>query len=81
MIAAVTPSGNAFDEAMRLAERLAAMAPNAVASAKELIEQAGGRTLAEQLGAERDHFIDNLFHPNGEEGMRAFFEKRAPRFS
>lgn len=81
VIAAVTPSGNAFDEAMRLAERLAAMAPNAVASAKELIEQAGGRTLAEQLGAERDHFIDNLFHPNGEEGMRAFFEKRAPRFS
>ena len=81
VVAAVMPSGNAFDEAMRLAERLAEMAPTAVASAKELIEQANGRSFAEQLDAERDHFIDNLFHPNGEEGMRAFFEKRAPRFS
>lgn len=81
VVAAVTPSGNAFDEAVRLAERLAAMAPNALASAKELLEQASGRTLAEQLGAERDHFLDNLFHGNGEEGMRAFMAKRAPRFS
>lgn len=81
VVGAVMPSGHAFDEAIRLAERLAEMAPNAVASAKELIEQAAGRTLAEQLAAERDHFIDNLFHANGEEGMRAFFAKRAPRFS
>ena len=27
-----------------------------------------------------DHFIDNLFHPNGAEGLQAFFDKRAPRF-
>jgi enoyl-CoA hydratase/carnithine racemase len=81
VVAAVVPSGSAFEEAIRLAERLAAMAPNAIASAKELLEQASGRTLAEQLGAERDHFLDNLFHDNGEEGMRAFIDKRAPRFS
>ena len=81
MVAAVVPSGSAFEEAIRLAERLAAMAPNAMASAKELLELASGRTLAEQLGTERDHFLDNLFHDNGQEGMRAFIEKRAPRFS
>jgi enoyl-CoA hydratase/carnithine racemase len=80
VVAEVTPSGSAFDEAMRLAERLAAMAPNAIASAKELLEHAGGRSLAEQLGAERDHFLDNLFHANGEEGLQAFLEKRTPRF-
>ena len=34
-----------------------------------------------RLGAERDRFLDNLFHDNGEEGMRAFIEKRAPRFA
>jgi enoyl-CoA hydratase/carnithine racemase len=81
VVAAVTAPGQAFDEAMRLAERLAAMAPNAVASAKELIEQASGSTFSEQLAAERDHLLDNLFHANGDEGIRAFLEKRAPRFS
>lgn len=81
VVSAVTLSGLAFDEAMRLAERLGAMAPNAVASGKELIEQASGRTFPQQLAAERDHLIDNLFHANGEEGIRAFLEKRPPRFS
>jgi len=36
---------------------------------------------AEQLAAERDHLLDTLFHDNGGEGLRAFLEKRAPRFS
>jgi enoyl-CoA hydratase/carnithine racemase len=57
------------------------MAPNAVASAKELIEQANGTTFSAQLAAERDHFLDNLFHVNGAEGIQAFLEKRAARFS
>lgn len=81
VVAAVTPAGHAFDEALCLAERLGAMASNAVASAKELVEQANATSFSAQLAAERDHFLDNLFHANGEEGIRAFFEKRAPRFS
>ncbi|MEP7301061.1 MAG: enoyl-CoA hydratase [Caldimonas sp.] len=81
VVASVVPAGSALDEALRLAGQLATLAPNAVASAKELLEQASGRSLADQLGAERDHFLDNLFHENGAEGLRAFFEKRAPRFS
>jgi hypothetical protein len=44
------------------------------------VQQASGRTLHEQLAAERDHFIDNLFHANGGEGLQAFFDKRSPRF-
>ena len=31
--------------------------------------------------AERDHFLANLFGANGAEGLQAFVEKRAPRFS
>jgi len=81
VVAAVTPAGSAFDEALRLAERLATMAPNALASAKELLEQAGDNSFSAQLAAERDHFLDNLFHVNGAEGIQAFLEKRAPRFS
>jgi enoyl-CoA hydratase/carnithine racemase len=74
-------SGQAFDEALTLARRLADMAPNALASAKELVQHASTRTLHQQLAAERDHFVDNLFDANGGEGLQAFFEKRPPRFS
>jgi enoyl-CoA hydratase/carnithine racemase len=76
----VAPRGEALAEALRLSERLAAMAPNAIASAKELVQLASTRTLHQQLAAERDHFIDNLFDANGAEGLQAFFDKRAPRF-
>ena len=77
----VVDPGTAFAESMQLAERLAGMAPNALASAKELVQLGAGRTLREQLAAERDHFIENLFHSNGDEGLRAFLEKRPARFS
>ncbi|MEQ1684744.1 MAG: enoyl-CoA hydratase [Burkholderiaceae bacterium] len=73
-------SGQAFSESLGVAQRLAEMAPNAVASAKELVQRAGSQTLTQQLGAERDHFIDNLFHANGAEGLQAFMGKRAPSF-
>ena len=72
--------GQAFSEALWVGQRLAEMAPNAVASAKELVQQAGSQTLTQQLGAERDHFITNLFHANGAEGLQAFMDKRPPRF-
>ena len=81
LVTMLAPSGGALDEALRIADRLATMAPNAIAAAKELIDAAPGHTLSEQLGAERDRFIETLFHANGGEGLEAFFAKRAPRFS
>lgn len=81
LIGWVVDRGQAVDEALRIADRLAAMAPNALASGKELVQQAGGRSLSQQLDAERDHFVANLFHANGAEGLNAFLEKRSPRFS
>jgi enoyl-CoA hydratase/carnithine racemase len=80
LVARVADRGQAVAQALGLADDLAAMAPNALASGKELLQQAGGRTLAAQLAAERDHFVANLFHDNGAEGLAAFFEKRPPRF-
>ncbi|MFL6661961.1 MAG: oxepin-CoA hydrolase, alternative type [Rhizobacter sp.] len=76
----VTDAGRALEEALRIAERLATMAPNALAGAKELVHRASGTGLAQQLEAERDHFIEHLFHPNAAEGLQAFFDKRPPRF-
>jgi len=74
----LAPSGQALPQALALAERLATMAPNALASAKELVNAASQRRLREQLDAEREHFVGNLFDANGAEGLQAFFDKRKP---
>jgi enoyl-CoA hydratase/carnithine racemase len=76
----VTDAGQAFDEALGVAQRLTEMAPNALAAGKELVQHAAGRTLTQQLAAERDHFLATLFHRNGGEGLQAFVDKRPPRF-
>jgi len=76
----VTDSGQALTEALNIASRLAAMAPNALAGGKDLLQQAATNTLTQQLAAERDQFVENLFHANAGEGLQAFFEKREPRF-
>ncbi len=76
----VVDHGEALPQALHFAERLAAMAPNALASVKELVNAAPGRSLREQLDGERDHFVRNLFHANGGEGLSAYIDKRPPRF-
>jgi len=76
----VTDKGHALAEALVLAERLGAMAPNAVAGAKELVAQARHTPLREHLEAERRQFVAHLFHENGGEGLKAFFEKRPAAF-
>src|SRR2546421_1471403 len=70
----VTDAGQALEQAAKVADQLAAMAPNALAGAKELLHKANGAGLARHLEAERDQFIENLFHPNAGEGLQAFFE-------
>ena len=80
LVTALARPGQALDDALALADRLAAMATGAVASVKELVADAPRRSLVDQLAAERDHFLANLFDADGAEGLRAFVEKRAPRF-
>ena len=76
----VSPAGSALAEALALAERLNAKAPNALASIKELIGDADGVTLSQQLASERDHFVKNLHHPHAGVGIAAFLAKQAPRY-
>ena len=76
----IAERGKALAEACALAERLSQMAPNALASAKELVALGARHTLAQHLPLERDHFLENFFHPNGAEGLQAFIDKRPPRF-
>jgi len=76
----VAPTGGALEEAHRVAERLNARAPNALGSIKELIGEAEGASLNEQLARERDHFVKNLHHPNAGIGIAAFLSKQPPEY-
>ena len=76
----VCAPGEALDESLRLAARLNARAPNALASIKELVNDAATNSLSSQLAGERDHFVRNLHHANGAEGIDAFLQKRAAQY-
>ena len=76
----LSPAGSTLAEALALAERLNAKAPNALASIKELIGEAQAATLSQQLASERDHFVRNLYHANGGIGIAAFLDKQPPKY-
>ena len=72
--------GAALAEALEIAEKLNARAPNALASIKELMNDAPGATLTRHLASERDHFVKNLHHPNAGIGIAAFLAKQPPTY-
>lgn len=76
----IAEPGNALDAALALAEQLNTRAPNALASIKELINDAPHASLTQHLNQERDHFVKNLHHANAGAGISAFLEKRTPRY-
>ena len=76
----VTSPGNSLEEALALAARLNERAPNALASIKELLNDAGDTALTRQLAAERDHFVRNLHHGNAGIGIEAFLSKQPPMY-
>lgn len=76
----VSATGEALNEALALCERLNARAPNALASIKELANDAPTVALHAQLGSERDHFVRNLHHANAGEGIAAFMGKRPANY-
>lgn len=77
----VAEPGCALDDALALAERINQRAPNALASVKELLNDAGNAPLSEQLARERDHFVKNLHHANAGIGIAAFLSKEPPQYS
>jgi enoyl-CoA hydratase/carnithine racemase len=76
----IAPPGSALEEALVLAEKLNLKAPNALASIKELINDANGATLTGHLASERDQFVKNLHHANAGIGIAAFLDRRKPDY-
>ena len=76
----VSHPGEALDTALALAQTLNDRAPNALASIKELLNDAPHQALHHQLAQERDHFVRNLHHANAGIGIQALLDKQTPRY-
>ena len=81
LVSRVFPADLLVDEAVAIAERIAAQSPVAVAMAKQAVNRAFETTLVEGVRHERALFLSLFGTPGQREGMAAFIEKRKPDFS
>ena len=70
-----------MDEALAIARRLAALPAHAAIETRRAFEAAAGHTLDQQLAYEAERQRELLDRPEFSEGVKAFLEKRAPRFA
>lgn len=77
----VVSSDNFESEVRKIAERLAAGPTVAIGRTKTLLNRTYDFTLAEQMEEERLTQIQNAKSKNFEEGLKAFIDKRAPKFT
>src|SRR5438552_2415445 len=80
LVARVVPAASLMEEAMKVAETIAAMSLPAVLAAKEAVSRAFETSLAEGVRFERRIFHALFATHDRKEGMAAFVEKRAPKF-
>ncbi len=76
----VVPLDRLEDETAKLARRLAASAPLALAGIKRLLREGLARSLPEQLAAEQAAFVAGAATRDFHEALSAFFGKRKPVF-
>ena len=81
LVERVVPAGELEEEALALAGRIASQSPHAVAVLRELARTTRDLPLEEGLRREADGFVRCLRSDDGAEGVAAFIEKRAPRFT
>lgn len=82
LVARVLPPGQpVVDAALALAHRIAALSHLATGMAKEAVNAAFESSLAEGVRLERRLFHASFATKDQKEGMKAFADKRAPRFT
>jgi enoyl-CoA hydratase len=80
LVARVVPAANLMDEAMKVAETIANMSLPSVLAGKEAINRAFESGLSEGMAFERRIFHSLFATEDQKEGMKAFVEKRAPKW-
>ena len=80
LVSRVFPADQLLPEALKMADRIAALSPVAVQFAKAAVNRAFETTLIEGVRHERALFLSLFGTPDQKEGMAAFVEKRKPSF-
>lgn len=76
----VVPSGTLTDSVNELAAKIAAKSPLAVKLGKRAVREQAGRCFADAYECALRAMIENMLAADAEEGISAFFEKRAPNW-
>jgi enoyl-CoA hydratase len=80
LVARVVPAASLMDEAMKVAETIANMSLPSVLAGKEAINRAFEGGLSEGMAFERRIFHSLFATDDQKEGMKAFIEKRPPKW-
>ena len=80
LVSRVVPAASLMEEAMKVAETVAAMSLPALIAAKEAVNRAFETPLAEGIRFERRMFHALFSTEDRKEGMAAFVEKRPAKF-
>jgi enoyl-CoA hydratase/carnithine racemase len=81
LVSRVVPPGELARAGQELADELAACAPLSIAMAKRAIDEGVNLPIADALALERRCYDVTLMSEDRNEGLRAFAEKRPPRFT
>jgi enoyl-CoA hydratase/carnithine racemase len=80
LVTSVSPDNEVVSGALAMLDELTKTALHAFAWSKKLISNSFHSSLETQLEVERQDISDCAAHPHGQEGIRAFVEKRKPSF-
>ena len=81
LVARVVPAASLMEEALKVAETIAAMSQPSLLAAKEAVNRSFETSLAEGVRFERRVFHALFATKDRKEGMAAFIDKRPPRFT
>jgi enoyl-CoA hydratase len=81
LVARVVPAARLMEEALKVAETIAAMSQPSLLAAKEAVNRSFETSLAEGVRFERRVFHALFATKDRKEGMAAFIDKRPPRFT
>jgi enoyl-CoA hydratase/carnithine racemase len=81
LVSRVVPLAELIPTALEAAKKIAALSPNAVMLTKEMVNAAYETPLSQGVKLERRLFHSLFAFEDKAEGMAAFIEKRAPRFT